>query len=55
MVRLVGDDILRRVAVTDHQCRDERDMVHVGETSRGTPVKFNRRGGSGQDSLLLAA
>lgn len=41
-VRLVGDDILRRVAVTDHQCRDERDMVHVGETSRGTPVKFNR-------------
>ena len=41
-VRLVGEDLVRRVKIVDHDCRDTPNMVRVGTTSRGTPVLFNR-------------
>ena len=39
--RLLGEDICRRIPVIDHDCRDTAHLVHVGDTSRGTPVWFN--------------
>ena len=39
--RLLGEDICRRIRVIDHDCRDTAHLVHVGDTSRGTPVWFN--------------
>ena len=39
--RLLGEDICRRIRVVDHDCRDTAHLVHVGDTSRGTPVWFN--------------
>ncbi len=41
-VRLLGEDLVRRVKIVDHDCRDTPNMVRVGTTSRGTPVLFNR-------------
>lgn len=41
-VKLTGEDILQRIKVVDHQCREQQDMVYMGKTSHGTPVKFNR-------------
>ena len=37
-VRLLGEDICRRIRIIDHDCRDTAHLVHVGDTSRGTPV-----------------
>lgn len=39
--KLVGDEIMKRVAVVDHSCRAD-DLVDYGTTSRGTPVLINR-------------
>lgn len=41
-VRLLGEDLVRRMRIVDHDCRDTAAMVRVGTTSRGTPVLFNR-------------
>lgn len=41
-IRLVSEEIFRRIRIVDHACRDAQDMRHVGDTSRGTPVWLNR-------------
>ena len=41
-VRLVSPEVARRIRIVDHQCRDEADLVEVGTTSRGTPIRVNR-------------
>jgi nickel-dependent lactate racemase len=38
---LVGEAVLKKVRVVDHDC-DAKDLVYVGETSRGTKVFLNR-------------
>lgn len=40
---LVTEDILSRIEVLDHDCRDTANLVHLGDTSRGTPVWLNRQ------------
>lgn len=41
---VVGDDwVLDTVRVVNHFARNDEDHVYVGETSRGTPVKLDRR------------
>jgi len=41
MRNLVGDEVMRRVKVVNHDCRAP-DLVHVGDTSRGTKVYLNK-------------
>jgi lactate racemase len=41
---VVGDDwVLKTVKVQNHFARNDADHVYLGQTSRGTPVKLDRR------------
>jgi len=39
---LLGEELAGRFAVTDHNCRDQANLVYLGKTSFGTPVWINR-------------
>ena len=44
LAELIGDDwVMRTVRVVNHFARSEDDHVDLGPTSRGTPVKLDRR------------
>jgi len=40
---LVGKEIVGRVEVISHDCDDDSSLVDLGSSSRGTPIKINRR------------
>jgi len=40
--KIVGKGIARRLRMFDHDCRDENNLVDLGKTSRGTPVRLNK-------------
>jgi lactate racemase len=40
--KLLGPELLRRFQIIDHDCLDKANLVHMGTTSRGTPVIINR-------------
>ncbi len=42
-VRVVGEEVARRIRLYQHDSRDRANLVLVGTTSRGTPVELNRR------------
>lgn len=39
---LLGEKLVGRFKVVDHVCTDEENLVYLGETSYGTPVKINK-------------
>lgn len=39
---LLGEKLSKRFEVIDHDCRDQDNMIYVGTTSFGTPVKVNK-------------
>ncbi len=39
---ICGAEVCHRVRVVNHDAWDEANMVHLGRTSRGTPVEVNR-------------
>lgn len=39
---LLGEKLAKRFKVVDHDCSDKENLVHVGNTSFGTPVSINR-------------
>ncbi len=39
---LLGEKLAGRFEVIDHDCLDEDNLVYLGETSYGTPVKINK-------------
>jgi nickel-dependent lactate racemase len=41
--RIVGEEVARRIALYDHDCRDRENLVALGQTSRGNEVWINRR------------
>lgn len=41
--QLVSEKIYDRVKIIDHDCKDEENIVYVGTTTRGTPVKVNKK------------
>ncbi|MDZ7270756.1 MAG: nickel-dependent lactate racemase [candidate division KSB1 bacterium] len=41
-LEVVGPEVSRRVRLVDHDCREQADLVHVGETIKGTPVWFHK-------------
>lgn len=40
---LLGEDVLRRVQVFEHDCHDKEKLKYLGVTSRGTEVWVNRK------------
>ncbi len=43
LARHLGEDIVARWTVSEHDARDHEKMVHVGETLAGTPCRYNGR------------
>ena len=41
--KLIGKDLTKRFKVIDHDCFDKENLVYLGETTYGTPVKVNRK------------
>ncbi|WP_350449597.1 nickel-dependent lactate racemase [Aminobacterium mobile] len=41
--QLLGEELSKRFTVVDHTCLAHEDMVYIGTTSYGTPVKVNKR------------
>ncbi len=39
---MLGEEIVERFLVVNHDCRDNNNLVHVGTTPGGTPVVINR-------------
>jgi nickel-dependent lactate racemase len=39
---LLGEELSKRFEVYDHDCFDEENLVYLGDTSYGTPVKVNK-------------
>lgn len=42
-VKLLGETLAKRFEVIDHDCFDEDNLVYLGETTYGTPVKVNKK------------
>ncbi|KAB3526233.1 nickel-dependent lactate racemase family protein [Alkaliphilus serpentinus] len=40
--KLLGEELYQRFKVIDHDCRDQKNMIHVGRTTYGTPVWINK-------------
>ncbi len=40
--KIVGKEMFQRIEVCDHDCRDDENLIYVGETKFGTPVFINR-------------
>ncbi|NQT29358.1 MAG: nickel-dependent lactate racemase [Candidatus Saganbacteria bacterium] len=41
--KIVGSEIASRIKMYDHECKDESQLIDLGTTSRGTPVKVNKK------------
>ena len=41
--QIVGKEIANRLQMFDHDCRDESNLISIGKTSRGTPLKVNKK------------
>ncbi len=41
--KILPPEILEKYRVSSHDCADPSELVHLGTTSRGTPVTMNRR------------
>lgn len=39
---MVGESVFARVKIVNYDCRDERNLVHLGRTTRGLPIVVNR-------------
>lgn len=52
---IYGGEAIRRLRLFHHDCRDESRLVHVGVTSRGTPVRLNRRYLEAAMSIVLTS
>ena len=40
---LLGDELSKRFSVIDHDSYDDENMIYLGETSFGTPVRINKK------------
>jgi|Deesub1362B_J571_1020462.scaffolds.fasta_scaffold00013_70 nickel-dependent lactate racemase len=37
-----GEEVVRRVRIINHEWKDEKNLIYLGETENGTPVTINR-------------
>jgi nickel-dependent lactate racemase len=40
--KIVGKEIAKRIKLFDHDCKDGSNLIDLGKTSRGTPLKVNK-------------
>ncbi|MGV8982841.1 nickel-dependent lactate racemase [Clostridium sp.] len=40
--QILGPDIYGKYKIVQHDCHDEKNLVYLGETTRGTPVEINK-------------
>ncbi len=43
LIAVVGEEVLNRINVYDHECEDKNELVYLGESSRKTPIYLNKR------------
>ena len=43
MIAVVGEEVINRINVYDHECEDKEELVYLGESSRKTPIYLNKR------------
>ena len=43
MIAVVGEEVINRINVYDHECEDKEELVYLGESSRETPIYLNKR------------
>ena len=55
MVAIVGEEVAAAFSVTNHDCDDQAGLVHLGATSRGTPVWVNRTAMEADRLILTGA
>lgn len=41
-ILVVGEEVTKRIKLYQHHCQNKDELVHVGDTSRGTPVWINK-------------
>ena len=41
-IMVVGEELTKRVKLYQHHCMNKDELIHVGDTSRGTPVWINK-------------
>ena len=41
-VAVVGEELTKRIKLYQHHCKNKDELVHIGDTSRGTPVWINK-------------
>lgn len=42
-IEILGEDIVRRIQIIEHDCHDMTELVHLGETEQNTSVYVNRQ------------
>lgn len=55
MITLVGAETAGRVALFNHDCHNENELVRTGTTSRGTPVWINARVAAADRRILTGS
>ena len=54
-MKIVGEEIARRIKLMDHDCNDKNDLVMLGTTSRGTKVEVNKKVNAADRIILTGA
>jgi len=53
--KIVGEDIARRIELTDHDCNDKNNLILLGTTTRGTEVQVNKKVAQADHIILTGA
>ena len=54
-IECVGEEVARRIAMYQHDCRDKNMLTRMGVTTRGTEVWLNKRVAEADKVILLNA
>lgn len=54
-IDLLGKEIVSGLRVVNHNCKNEDDLVHLGETTRGIPVYINKNVVKAERLILISA
>ena len=53
--KIVGEDIAKRIKLSDHDCNDKANLVEIGKTTRGTKVIVDKKVISADRIILTGA
>ncbi len=49
---MLGHEVTTRYRIVDHDCRDDQNLMHLGSTKRGIPVRINKVVAQSQIKIL---